>query len=416
MIDCVVVGGGHAGLAASWHLQQRGIEHVVLEQGRVGESWRSQRWDSFQLNTPVWAGRLPGAADPDEPLDSFLTREAWVHHLEEYARTFGLPVRDGIRATSLHASDDGRTFVLRAESPEPEEILARSVVLANGFQRVPRLPPFAQKAPASITSIHSSSYRRPDQLPPGAVLVVGTAQSGGQIAEDLLDAGRTVYVAASAVGRMPRRYRGRDIFEWAVPAGFFDQTVEQLADPRRRFAAQPIISGVGRYGHTLSLQLLVSRGATLLGRLTDIDGTRLRFEQDLPAAIRMADRVSAEIRADVERGIQAQAIEAPDHEPDPADEPVADPDAMTSPEELDMEDAKIGAIVWSTGVTGDLSWVQLEVKDETGAPRHEKGKAPVPGVWFLGVPWMRSRKSAIVLGADEDGGAVADEIAGFLGA
>jgi putative flavoprotein involved in K+ transport len=414
VIDCVVVGAGQAGLAVSWHLRRLGVEHVVLERGQVGETWRSQRWDSFALNTPVWAGRLPGAADPAAPLDSFLTRDAWIRHLVDYATNFELPIREGIRVQSLVAAGQGPAFVLRTLGPEPEEIAARAVVLASGFLNVGKLPAIAANVPSSVASIHSSSYRRPDQLPPGAVLVVGSAQSGGQIAEDLLDAGRIVYLSASAVARMPRRYRGKDIFEWIVPAGFFDQTVEQLADPGMRFAALPIISGVGRFGHTLSLQFLASRGARLLGRLTGVDGTRLQLEQDLPVAIRTGDRASAEVRAGVDRTIAAQAIDGADHEPDPADEPVADPESFSSPAELDMDRAGIGSIVWSTGVTGDLSWVQLDVTDEHGAPVSEGGRTSVPGVWFMGAPWMRRRASTVIYGVDGDGRAVAEEVAGFL--
>jgi putative flavoprotein involved in K+ transport len=414
-MDVVVIGAGHAGLAVSWHLKRRGIEHAVLEQGRVGESWRSQRWDSFALNTPVWASRLPGAADPDEPLDSFLSRDAWVEYLAHYAATFALPVHEGVRVESLERSSDRAWFVLRTAAPESQTIRARAVVLASGFQRVPKMPPQASNVPESVTSLHTSAYRRPDRLPPGAVLVVGSAQSGGQVAEDLLDAGRTVYLAASSVGRMQRRYRGRDIFEWLVPAGFFDQTVDQLPDPRMQFAAQPIISGVGRLGHTLSLQWLASRGAILLGRLVAIEGTRARFDPDLAVSIRNADRVSAEIRALIERGIQAGSLDAHDPEPDPADEPVADPEGIATATELDLEAAGITSVVWSTGFSGDLSWVDLEIKDTAGAPIHERGRAPVPGVWFLGIPWMRSRKSGILLGADEDGSAAAAEIADYLG-
>jgi putative flavoprotein involved in K+ transport len=412
LTDCIVIGGGHAGLAVSWHLRDSGIDHVVLEQGRVGESWRSQRWDTFQLNTPAWATQLPGAGVGREPPDSFLSRDAWVGWLEEYARTSGLPVREGVRVTSLSSHAAGG-FLLRTESPA-EDLRARAVVLASGFQRVPKLPELAASVPPWVASIHAAAYRRPGQLPPGAVLVVGSAQSGGQIAEDLLDADRTVYVSASAVGRMPRRYRGRDIFEWLVDSGFFDQTAAQLPNPRMQFAAQPIISGVGRYGHTLSLQLLAGRGATLLGRLSGIEGNRIRFDNDLPTSIRTADRVSAEIRAGVDRGIEARGGELPPGQPDPADEPVADPDAIASPAEIDLKKAGVSAVVWSTGFAGDLSWVDLDVKDARGAPIQEGGRSPVPGVWFLGVPWQRSRKSGIILGGDQDGAAVAEEVSAFL--
>lgn len=416
MMDCVVVGAGHAGLALSWHLMRRGIEHSLLEQGRIGESWRSQRWDTFALNTPAWANRLPGDSEDAGPHDAFLVRDAWVARLDDYVRTHALPARTGVRVTAVERSAHGAGFVLRLAGADKETVRARSVVLASGFQRLPQLPAAAAAVPAGITSLHAADYRCPEALPAGAVLVVGSGQSGGQIAEDLLDAGRDVFMSASAVGRLPRRYRGRDIFEWLVPAGFFDQTVAQLRDPRMATAAQPIISGVGRYGHTLSLQFLAGRGARLVGRLRAIEGQRLKFEADLADSIRTGDRVSAEVRAGIEKGIAARGGGAPDLEPDPADEPLESPDevAARAPQALDFERDGITTIIWSTGFGVELGWVRLPVRDDRGRPIHTDGAAPVSGVWFLGVPWMRSRRSGIVLGADAEGRQTADAVAAYL--
>ena len=385
---------------------------MVFEQGRVGESWRSQRWDSFQLNSPNWANLLPGQAESAEPSDGFLGRDAWVSQLERYAAAERLPVREATRIAALDRAPRSSGFRLRTDSDE--EFEARSIVVASGFQRVPKLPAIAAGLPGTITSLHTSEYRRPDLLPAGAVLVVGSAQSGGQVAEDLLDAGRRVFVSASAVGRLPRRYRGRDIFEWLAAARFFDQTVEQLADPRMRFAAQPIVSGVGRFGHTLSLQLLAARGAMLLGRLRSIQDGRLRFEDDLAASMAFADRGSAQIRELIERAIREQGVAAPPAEPDPADEPFQNPEALTSPGELDPDAERIGTVIWATGFGADLSWIKLPVTDETGAVLHDGGRAPVPGCWFVGMPWLRSRKSGIIMGADTDGAAIADQVAAHL--
>lgn len=416
MLEAVVVGGGQSGLAASWHLSRRGIEHVVFEQGRVGESWRSQRWDSFALNTPMWANRLPGDGEPAEGRDAFLLRDAWVARLEEYSRSQRVPVRTRVRVTAVERTTREGAFRLTLETPDPETVEARSVILASGFQRVPTLPALAASVPRGIVSIHAADYRRPEALPPGAVLIVGGAQSGGQIAEDLLDAGREVFMSASGVGRLPRRYRGRDIFEWLFGSGFFDQQVGQLPDPRMALAAQPILSGVGPRGHTLSLQLLAGRGATLLGRLRTIGGERVDFAPDLADSIRTADRVSAQVRALVDNGIAAQGVAAPPAELDPADEPVPSPDVMAagSPGSLDIGRAGISAIVWSTGFGTDLSWVRLPVADERGKPIHREGAASVPGIWFLGVPWMRARKSSILLGADADAAAIVAAVAAFL--
>jgi putative flavoprotein involved in K+ transport len=411
-LDCAVIGAGHAGLALSWHLARRGVEHAVFEQGRVGETWRTQRWDSFQLNSPSWASVLPGQAEPAEPRDAFLARDAWVARLDEYAAAERLPIRERTRITSLEPGPAGADFRLQTEAGE--EIPATVVVVAAGFQRIPKVPAIAANLPPTVTFLHTADYRCPDQLPPGAVLVVGSAQSGGQVAEDLLDGGRRVFVSASTVGRFPRRHRERDVFEWLQPLGFFDQTVDQLADPRSRFAALPLISGVGRHGHTLSLQFLAARGATLVGHLREIRDGRLHFERDLATSIAAGDRSSAEFREQFERLIREQGLVAHPMTPDPADEPMADPEALTPPSELDVEAEGITAVIWATGFGADMSWVKLPIADASGALVHDGGRAEVPGLWFLGLPWLRRRKSGIILGADEDSAVIADQVAAHL--
>jgi putative flavoprotein involved in K+ transport len=272
----------------------------------------------------------------------------------------------------------------------------------------------AATLPAGVASLHTADYRRPDQLPPGGVLVVGSAQSGGQVAEDLLDAGRNVFISASVVGRLPRRYRGRDIFEWLVPAHFFDQTVDQLPDPRLRLAAQPMLSGVGRYGHTLSLQLLRERGAVLHGRLLGNRDGRSLFELDLAASVAAGDRGSADIRELIERTIAVEGLDAGPLEHDRADESWADLEALTSPAVLDFANEGIASVLWATGFGADLSWINLPVADATGAVLHDAGRSFIAGLWFLGLPWLRSRGSGMILGADRDGAVVAAQVAAHL--
>jgi putative flavoprotein involved in K+ transport len=254
--DAVVVGGGHAGLAVSQHLVLAGVRHVVLERGRIGESWRSQRWDTFALNTPTWLNRLPGDRDEDvgEPADGFMTTGAWLARLEAYAARWDLPVREGVTVTSVEPVADDDRWLVRTEGVAADALETRSVIVASGIQNVPHVPAIAAALPPSIVQTSALEYRRPSDLPSGAVLVVGGGQTGGQITEDLVRAGRTVYLSPSRVARVRRRHRGRDILEWWVPAGFLEVTPEQLPDPALQFARQPIISGLGRYGHTVSLQ------------------------------------------------------------------------------------------------------------------------------------------------------------------
>jgi putative flavoprotein involved in K+ transport len=410
-LDCAVVGAGHAGLALSWHLARRGIEHAVFEQGRVGETWRTQRWDSFTLNTPSWLNILPGQPEPVHPRDGFVGRDAWVRVLEDYALAHRMPIREATRITAIEEPQSARGFRLRTDGGDVIE--TRSVVIAAGFQRVPKLPAISTALPPNVRSLHTADYRSPDQLPPGAVLVVGSAQSGGQIAEDLLGAGRRVFISTSAVGRIPRRYRGREIFEWLVPLGYFDQLVEE-ADASVQRAPPPIISGVGRHGHTLSLQFLAARGAVLLGRLRDIEDDCLHFDESLSAHIALGDRFSAEVRDKIERAIRDQGVSAPPTDPDPADEPFPDAEAFASPAEVDLEAEGIGTVIWSTGFRFDLGWVGLPVVGELGALLHDGGRSPIAGLWFLGMPWLRSRKSATVFGGVEDSAVIAEQVADFL--
>lgn len=412
MLEAVVVGGGQAGLGASYHLARHGIEHVVLERGRVAETWRTQRWDSFFLNTPNWMNRLPGEAGAIEPRDAFLGRDAHVARLQAYADDQRLPLRTGVTVTAISGpASDGRFVVSGDDGSGTLELRARNVVVASGVLNVPKIPAIASSLPGWIGQLPAGGYRGPAGLPTGAVLVVGSGQSGVQIVEDLLAAGRTVYLCTSSVGRWPRRYRGRDAFEWLRDAGFFEMTPERLTDPKLRFAANPTISGVGRLGHTVSLQSLEEHGVILLGRPTAVEGDRLILDDTVGANIAFGDRKSAEAAADFEAHISASGVEAPALEPDPADVPHPDPASVRSPRELDVGAAGVGSVIWTTGFGGDLRYLGVPVLDEHDTPVHARGVTKVPGIYFLGLPWLSTRRSAIIFGVDEDAAYVADRIA-----
>ncbi len=419
-LEVVVVGGGHAGLLASRQLQRHGVEHVVVEQGRVGESWRSQRWDSFAMNTPTWMTRLPDDGEDDQPQDGFLLRDQWVARLADWAARHRLPVREGVRVTALRRDPfDGR-FEVVTEASGLGTLRVPAVIVASGMQRVPRIPAAAAAVPDGVVALHAADYRHPAELPPGGVLVVGCAQTGGQIAEELLADGRRVAVAASAVARQRRRYRGRDTLEWLRIAGMLDQSVESLPDPQMRFRPPPIISGVGRHGHTLSLQGLAARGARLAGRLTGFDGPRALFADDLAASIRAGDRVSADLRAAFDRAIEAQGIDAPPPDApdaDPDDLPVADPDALaaSAPRSIELLAEGIGTVIWSTGFGPDVAWVDPTCLGQDGGPPPSGSSPDVPGLWFLGVPWQSTRASAVVWGTGRDADAAVAGLLAHLG-
>ena len=415
MLEVVVIGGGQAGLGASYHLARHGIEHVVLERGRVAESWRSGRWDSFALNTPNWMNRLPGEAEAIEPRDAFLTRDAYAARLQGYADVHRLPVRTGTEVTGVSVLPGDGGFVLSAQDESGTvAIETRCLIVASGVQRVPRIPAIATSLPDGVRQLHAAAYRRPADLPTGAVLVVGSAQSGVQIAEDLLGAGRTVYLCTSAVGRLRRRYRGRETMEWLVEGGFYDVPLDRLPDPQVRFARQPITSGVGRLGHTVSLQSLAAQGVVLLGRPTAIEGDRLLLDDTLGANIDFGDRKSTEFNLATDDIIRTAGIEPPAIEPDPADAPHPDPLSVRSPRELDLDAAAVCTLVWATGFGGDLGYLSGPLLGQHDTPAHERGVAKVPGIFFLGFPWLWTRKSGIILGVDEDAAFVVDRVADRL--
>jgi len=287
--DTVIVGAGQAGLGVSYELTRAGIDHLVLERDGIGQSWRDLRWDSFRLNTPAWMNALPGAPEPPEP-DAFLSAEAWIAHLERHAFRHRLPVRCNVAVLRLQR--DALRDRFRVET-DAGPILANTVVVASGAARLPRVPALGAALPAAIQQVHTADYRRPSGLAPGAVLVVGGGQSGVQIVEDLLDAGRRVLLATSRVGRMPRRHRGRDVMAWLRDMGVLDERRCVLAGART--PRQPQVSGT-RGGHTVSYQALERRGATLLGRLAGVAGHRVALGDDLAANVAHADAASAELR------------------------------------------------------------------------------------------------------------------------
>lgn len=410
--EAVVVGGGQAGLAVGQHLAAIGVDHVVLERGRIGETWRSQRWDSFALNTPSWANRLPGDGVDDviPPADGFTSAPAFAEHLARYAARWRLPVRENAAATALEG--DGREgYEVVIGAPDGDRIGARSVVVASGIQNRPRIPAIAAEVPPGIAQLHSLDYRRPSELPEGAVLVVGSGQTGAQIAEDLLEAGRRVYLSPSRVARLRRRYRGRDAFEWLVPGGFFDMTPDRLRDPAEIQARQPLTSGVGRRGHTVSLQSLAALGATLVGRISSLDGDTLVLDDTVAECIRFGDEASAGIGQLLDAIIEATGSPLPPLEDDPADEAHPDPGAVRSPGRLDLTRLGIRTIIWATGVGGEFGWLPREVLGADGVPRHAAGVTSLPGLFVLGFPWLTRRGSGIIYGIDEDARRIAAAVA-----
>jgi putative flavoprotein involved in K+ transport len=396
LTDCAVVGAGPAGLAASAALAERGVDHVVLERDRVAGSWRAQRWHSFRLNTAGWMNTLFAGQERY----AYAPGGEVVERLERIAAS--CPVREGVRVTRLAPAGDGWAL-----ATDDGDLRARTVVVATGDQNVPRVPALAGRLPGRVAQLHAAGYRSPGQLPEGAVLVVGSAQSGCQIAEDLLAGGRRVVLATSPAGRVPFRHRGRDILEWLIEAGFMDQRPQDLPDPAMMKATMPIIAP----GRGLSLPALARAGATLAGRPVAVDGERLAFDDSAAANVAAGDAFAARARAMADQVIGRRGLDAPPGEPDEHDLPVR----LDPPAGLDLRAAEIGSVVWCTGFTGDFAWLDPGLAGSDGQPRHTDGAAPAPGLWYLGLRWLRRRGSSILYGFCGDAAWAAGEVRSHLG-
>ena len=404
-MDTVVIGAGQAGLATSRWLAKKGIAHVVLERGRIGQSWRSQRWDSFHLNTPNAINRLPDDPYQGPDPDGFCAAGELLAYFEQYAAVRELPVVEGARVTAVRRFEDGFEVVASDETRS-----CRNLVLCSGDQNTPVVPSVAEALPEDLLQLHCADYRRPEQLPAGATLVVGSAQSGVQIAEDLLEAGRQVYLCTSKVGRIPRRYRGKDITTWLRLAGLAEQRPEDLEDPSELHARQGQVSGT-HGGHTVSLPQLARDGVKLLGRLEAVKGRTLLLGDDLEANAAKGDELSAKLRGGIDMFIEKAGLEAPQAEADPAEEPFAGLADMAAVRELDLREAGIRSVIWATGFGPDFSYLEPSLLDERGRPRHQGGVCAVPGLYCVGLTWLRRRISGLVAGVDADAAFVATKIA-----
>ena len=390
-IDTVVVGAGQAGLATSWFLTQHGREHVVLERGRVANTWRTERWDGFFLNTPNFAQRLPGGEYRGDDPDGFAPLADVIEYVDGYARSFGAPVREGVAVTALRTGNGGYEVQTAAG-----EIVANNVVVATGaFQRARPPLPETEAAPVEI-QLTTSEYRRPEQLPPGAVLVVGGAQSGCQIAEELLDDGRLVYLAIGRCPWFPRRYRGRDIVEWLERIGMFDDSVDTLPSPALRLAGTASVSG-NDGGHDCHPRRIAGRGAVVVGRLESIEEGVVRFAGGVEQALAASDDFVADLTARIDSHIDAARLDAP-----PAEERDRGPSPIEDTPALDLREHGVAAIVWATGYRPDYGWIALDVTDGYGLPVQRRGVSEYPGLYFVGVNWLHTRKSALFLGVGED--------------
>jgi putative flavoprotein involved in K+ transport len=400
-IDVLVIGAGQAGLAVSHELSAEGVEHVVLEGERIGSAWAG-RWDSFTLVTPNRFIRLPGGEYRGPHASGFLPRDAVVAHLERYAESFDAPVEEDRPVTVLHVDADGG---FTAETPFGG-IRARRVVVATGAYQHEQRPPWARELARRVPVLGSSEYRSPADVPhdvEGVVLVAGGGQSAAQLTDELFAAGREVVLAAGSAPAIPRRIAGRDTLDWLEAVGFFEHVLEEQPSPAVRFASNPLVTGA-RGGHDLNLRTLADEGVHLCGRVVGVDGDRVIVADDLAASVAKGD---AGYRMAWQAAASASAewgLPAPEPLPPPSPPPAAvDPPRLP----------RIAAVLVACGYRPDYGWIDVDgLVDEQGFPVQRRGRSlRVPGLWFVGVPWMTSRKSPLLMGVGEDARSIARELA-----
>lgn len=403
----IIVGGGQAGLSTSYCLKQRGIEHVVFEKNRIAEAWRSQRWDTFCLVTPNWQCRLPGFSYVDEyggdDPHGFMPREEIVEYVESYAASFDPPVETGVTVESVMRDETGDGYVVTTGTGTYH---ADQVVIAVGTYHEPNVPPMAADLPDDIHQLHSSEYQNPESLPEGEVMVVGSGQSGTQIAEDLHWEGRQVHLCVGEAPRAPRRYRGRDVVAWLEDMGYYDRPIYDHPEGEdMRHKTNHYLSGRGDGGHTIDLRKLKLEGMELYGRLEDAGDTTLSFQPNLTENLAAADESAAGIRERIDEYIAEHDIDAPTEQPYQAPW-TPDEDSTV----LDLGSTDISTVLWATGYGYDFSWIDVPVFDDTGYPEYYRGVTDADGLYFVGLAWLYTWGSGRFAGVGRDAKYLAEQI------
>ena len=401
-VDTLIIGGGQAGLAASEHLSNQGIPHLIVERDRIAERWRTARWDSLVANGPAWHDRFPNMTFADVDPDGFAPRDSIVDYFVAYADKIAAPIRTGVEVKALTKKADGSGF--RAETSDGAVIDARHVIAATGpFQR-PVMPAIVPDD-GGIMQIHSNTYRNPAQLPAGGVLVIGAGSSGAQIADELAQSGKDVYLCVGPHNRPPRRYRGRDFCWWLGALGLWDI---KTPDPSTEHVTIAVSGAHG--GHTVDFRRLAAGGITLLGRAETFKDGVMHFAPDLARNIAHGDADYLSVLDSADAYAIRQGLDLPEEPEARVIDP--DPDCVTDPIlALNLSEAGITSIVWATGYALDFGWLQIDAFDERGRPAHRNGVSNVPGLYFLGLAWLSRRASPFIWGVWHDAKYLADHIA-----
>lgn len=399
--NTVIVGGGQAGLAMSEHLTSSGISHIVLERHRIAERWRSERWDSLVQNGPVWHDRFPSLKFNVSDQNSFGSKDEVVKYFETHAEKFNVPVRCGVEVLRVSRNPNQLTFTIETSCGVFE---ADNVVSATGAFQEPVIPPVVSDS-MGLEQLHSSSYKNPDALAEGAVLVVGGGSSGAQIADELLRAGRSVFLSIGPTERPPRKYRGRDCVWWLGVLGKWDALPPSTGGKHVAIAVSGALGGI-----TVDFRDMAHRGLTLVGSTKSCENGKITFADDLRENMKHADEDYLSFLRDADAYVDRFGIDLP-LEPK-AFELGEDPDCVVNPiSEVDISQKGIRSIIWATGYTQNFEWLDLNTFDSSGRPEHHRGISSEPGIYFLGLPLQTARKSSFICGVWHDAKFVADHIA-----
>jgi len=405
-ITTVVIGAGHAGLAMSHCLTSRSIEHVVLERGEVANSWKTERWDSLRLLTPNWQSRLPGYAYQGDDPDGFRAMPETIDFIERYAESFSAPVRTRTSVTSVRGVADGYRV-----STDQGDWLCRTVVLATGACNIPRIPAVAEALPAGIDTLTPMKYRNPDQLGPGGVLVVGASATGSQISEEIHRSGRPVKLAVGEHIRAPRVYRGKDIKWWMDAAGVLDDRYDEIDDIVRARSVPSLQLAGSSDRRNVDLNRLTGLGVGLVGRLVGIVDGKAQFSGSLLNHCALSDLKMNRLLERIDEWVTETGL---DGEVDPPQRFESTRVEASPPLGLDLRSGEIRTVIWATGFVPDYSWLDVPVLDPKGRIRHDGGVVEAPGMYLMGIPFLRRRKSTLIDGAADDARDLSAHLANYL--
>ncbi|MEM8940400.1 MAG: MSMEG_0569 family flavin-dependent oxidoreductase [Bacteroidota bacterium] len=397
----IVVGGGQAGLAISYCLKQKNIDHIIFDKGQVGDSWKLHRWDNFTLVTPNWQCELPGYHYSGNNPKGFMNREQVYEFVKNYAKTFNPPLHNEVTVASVSKVGD-----LYEVQTSLGDFTAQELVVASGAFHRPLIPNVAEKLPTYVKNVHSSEYKNAEKLPPGEVMIVGSGQSGCQIAEDLHLEGRKVHLCVGNAPKSPRNYRGRDVVEWLDQMGYYEKAIDTFPDP---IAVRKKINHyvTGRDGgREIDLRAFALEGMKLYGLFKDVQDGKIFFGNNLKEDLDKADASAQSIKDRIDEYISSKNIEAPI---EALYETPWEPKEVTK--SLDIEVSGITSVIWCIGFKSDFNWLKLSAFDETGYPRVYRGVSDIEGLYFLGFPWMHTWGSGRFSGITQDAWYLSEQIA-----